>query len=91
MRLGLESDGYSGGSRLSGRSAQVAQQVEAVVPELVHTDGNGYKSLMYDRVAVVAARAIQEQQDVIHSLEARVRALEEQVAAVLAGAAFGTA
>ena len=57
------------------------------MPELVQTAADGYKSLMYDRVAVVAAKAIQEQQATIESLEARMAALEAQVAAVLAAAA----
>ena len=75
----------------------IAQEVEAVVPEIVNTDADGYKSLMYDRVAVIAARAIQEQQATIQgqqatidaqratigALEARFAAVEAQVAALL--------
>ena len=58
----------------------IAQDVEAVVPEIVSTDEHGYKSLMYDRVAVIAARAIQEQQATIAALEARLAAVEAKLA-----------
>jgi hypothetical protein len=60
----------------------IAQDVEAVVPEIVSTDENGYKSLMYDRVAVIAARAIQEQQATIGAQQATIAALEARLAAV---------
>ena len=60
----------------------IAQDVEAVVPEIVSTDEHGYKSLMYDRVAVIAARAIQEQQATIGAQQATIAALEARLAAV---------
>jgi trimeric autotransporter adhesin len=54
----------------------VAQEVEAVIPELVHTDGKGYKSLSYDKLVPVLVEAIKELQKKNDKLEQRLRALE---------------
>ncbi len=40
----------------------IAQDVEPIVPEVVHTDGNGYKSVEYDRLMALLIEAIKEQQ-----------------------------
>lgn len=40
----------------------IAQEVEKVLPELVHTDSNGYKSLSYDKLGPVLIEAVKEQQ-----------------------------
>ncbi|KAJ8610382.1 hypothetical protein CTAYLR_003890 [Chrysophaeum taylorii] len=56
----------------------VAQEVELVVPEIVRTDTKGYKSIMYDRFAVISVKAIQELQSTIENQEAdigRLRAI----------------
>jgi hypothetical protein len=43
----------------------IAQDVEAVIPELVYTDSKGYKSLSYDKLVPVLVEAIKEQQKTI--------------------------
>jgi hypothetical protein len=57
----------------------IAQDVEVVVPEAVHTGRDGYKSLDYAKLTAVLVEAIKEQQ-------ADLAALREEVAA-LRGAA----
>jgi len=57
----------------------IAQEVETVLPELVHTDSKGYKSLTYDRLVPVLIEAIKEQQKVI---DQKSRMLDEQQAAI---------
>jgi cytoskeletal protein CcmA (bactofilin family) len=46
----------------------IAQEVEPIIPEIVDTDGNGYKSLQYASLTPVLVGAIQEQQSQISSL-----------------------
>jgi trimeric autotransporter adhesin len=43
----------------------IAQDVESVIPELVHTDDRGYKSVAYDKITPVLVEAIKEQQKTI--------------------------
>jgi trimeric autotransporter adhesin len=43
----------------------VAQDVEKVIPEVVHTDSGGYKALSYDRLVPVLVEAIKEQQQIV--------------------------
>jgi len=40
----------------------IAQDVEKVLPELVHTDGKGYKAIAYDKLAPVLIEAVKELQ-----------------------------
>lgn len=50
--------GYKSGRQIG----LIAQEVEKVLPELVHTDTRGYKTLSYDKLAPVLVEAIKEQQ-----------------------------
>ena len=50
----------------------IAQDVEAVFPELVTTDANGYKQVDYERMTAVLIEAIKEQQIKIEHLEQRL-------------------
>jgi hypothetical protein len=54
----------------------IAQDVEKVLPELVHTADDGYKSLSYDKLTAVLVEAVKEQQKTIESLEQRIKVLE---------------
>jgi hypothetical protein len=54
----------------------IAQDVEAVIPELVYTDSKGYKSLAYDRLVPVLVEAIKEQQGVINKLTEKLERLD---------------
>jgi hypothetical protein len=62
----------------------IAQNVEAVIPELVITDSKGYKALAYDKLIPVLVEAIKEQEAVIREhekqnieKEARIMRLEK--------------
>ncbi|HYD35102.1 MAG TPA: tail fiber domain-containing protein [Vitreimonas sp.] len=62
----------------------IAQEVQAVLPELVVTNNNGKLAVMYDRLAPVLVNAIQEQQGQLDKLgnfstyEDRLAAVEAQ-------------
>lgn len=47
----------------------IAQEVEKVLPELVHTDKKGYKTLSYDKLAPVLIEAVKEQQKTMKEKE----------------------
>ena len=49
----------------------IAQDVEQVIPEAVHTDHNGFKSVSYDRIIPLLIEAVKE-------LKARVEVLEQK-------------
>jgi hypothetical protein len=66
-----EAEGKGGTERELGL---VAQEVEAVFPELVRTDGAGRKAVSYERLALVLLEALKAQQ-------ARVGQLERQAGA----------
>jgi hypothetical protein len=55
----------------------IAQDVEKVLPELVHTDSDGYKSLSYDKLTAVLVEAVKELKVENEKLRARVKALED--------------
>ena len=54
----------------------VAQDVEQVVPELVHTDADGYKLVDYSRISALLVEAVKEQQSLIRELTRRIAVLE---------------
>jgi hypothetical protein len=63
----------------------IAQEVQDYFPELVHENmndltGESFYTLNYDGITAVAVRAIQEQQEIIEQLAARIEDLEKQVA-----------
>lgn len=60
----------------------VAQEVEKVLPELVHTDENGYKSVEYSNVVPVLVEAVKTLKRDNDDLRARVAALAKSVAAL---------
>jgi hypothetical protein len=47
----------------------IAQEVEEVIPEVVHTDADGMKSVAYGNIVGVLIEAIKEQQQRIEALE----------------------
>ena len=55
----------------------IAQEVERYFPELVKTDSRGYKSLDYAKLTVVLLESIKEQQNIIDSLDSRIKKLEQ--------------
>jgi hypothetical protein len=57
----------------------IAQDVEKVLPELVHTADDGYKSLSYDKLTAVLVEAVKEQQAMIDSLRTEVASMKVQL------------
>ncbi|KDO23237.1 hypothetical protein SPRG_22275 [Saprolegnia parasitica CBS 223.65] len=62
----------------------IAQEIEAVVPEVVTTDADGFKYVAYARIVPLAVEAIKEQAATIEALTDAVRTLQAQVAALQA-------
>ena len=58
----------------------IAQEVEKEFPDLVRTDSEGYKSVMYDRFSALLLEAIKEQQQEIEVLTDKVNSLELKLA-----------
>ncbi|MCP4753245.1 MAG: tail fiber domain-containing protein [Proteobacteria bacterium] len=56
----------------------VAQEVEKVLPELVHTGNDGFKSVEYANMVPMLIEAIKEQQNQIEELKNRIRQIEAQ-------------
>ena len=56
----------------------IAQDVELLFPDLVREGDDGYKGLVYDGFAVIAIKAIQEQQKIIEDLQKRIEELENK-------------
>lgn len=54
----------------------IAQEVEKLIPDVVMTDKEGTKSLSYGRLVATLTKAIQEQQEQINGLTARIKILE---------------
>jgi hypothetical protein len=56
----------------------IAQELEEVLPEVVHTRGDGYKTVMYEKVVPVLTQAIKEQQAMIENLKAEIELLKNK-------------
>lgn len=54
----------------------IAQEVEKVIPEIVNTDLNWYKSVQYWNISSLLVESIKEQQQIISKLEKRIIELE---------------
>jgi hypothetical protein len=50
----------------------LAQQVEQILPQVVHTDDQGFKSVAYGNVVALLSEAIKEQQLQIEELKGRL-------------------
>jgi hypothetical protein len=57
----------------------IAQEVETVMPEIVHTDKEGFKSIAYDKLTVVLVQAMQEIKRQNENLIDKVSSLEEEI------------
>jgi hypothetical protein len=56
----------------------IAQELEEVLPEVVHTRGDGYKTVMYEKVVPVLVQAMKEQQAMIEALKAEIELLKNK-------------
>jgi len=71
---GYEFDWNENQSAHSGHDyGVVAQEVEAVLPELVQTREDGYKAVKYDKIVSVLIEAIKEQQKQIDELKSKLK------------------
>ena len=57
------------------RIGLIAQEVEEVIPELVHTADDGYKSVEYANLIAVLIEAVKEQQKQIEDLEEKISSI----------------
>jgi hypothetical protein len=55
----------------------IAQEIEAVLPQLVTTRETGYKAVKYDKLVALLIEGIKEQQTQIHSLTIEIEKLKE--------------
>jgi hypothetical protein len=62
----------------------IAQDVEAIIPELVYTDSKGYKSLSYDKIVPVLVEAIKEQQKISDEQHTTIKELKGEIAKLIA-------
>ena len=51
----------------------IAQEIEAILPELVTTRDNGYKAVKYDKIVALLIEAIKEQQGEIDELRRKIK------------------
>ena len=65
----IKSIAFSGDITNERQIGFIAQEVEKIVPEVVHTDNEGYKSIDYSKFSPFIIKAIQEQQQLIEQLE----------------------
>ena len=57
----------------------IAQQVEEVIPNLVFTDKDGYKSVQYDLMVSLGVGSVKEQQLRIESILERINKLKDKI------------
>jgi len=57
------------------RIGLIAQEVEEVIPEVVSTAADGYKSVEYANLVAVLIEAVKEQQKQIEALESKINSL----------------
>lgn len=62
----------------------LADEVQEIMPGLVNEDGDGWKSLDYSGFVPYLVRAVQDMQQQIDRLEARLAAAKQQAAATAA-------
>ncbi|KAG6602958.1 Endosialidase chaperone [Phytophthora cinnamomi] len=65
----------------------IADEVEEVLPDLVHEDGDGWKSLNYVGVVPHLVRAVQEMQEQLEASQAQMARMQQQIDALQAAAA----
>ena len=56
----------------------IAQEVEEFLPEVVHTDAEGMKSVAYGNISGLLIEAIKEQQQTIENLQKQITDLQNK-------------
>jgi len=56
----------------------IAQELEEIIPEVVHTRGDGYKTVMYEKVTPILVQALKEQQAMIEELKQEIQNLKNK-------------
>ncbi len=56
----------------------IAQDVEAVLPELVRTDRDGNKAVSYEKMVAVLIEAVKEQQGVVEKQQKEMKKLKTE-------------
>lgn len=75
---GVEFDWNSGVNEGTHDVGLIAQEVEAVLPEAVTTQEDGYKNLAYTKVIPLLVEAMKEQQVMIDALKAEIELLKNK-------------
>ena len=57
----------------------IAQEVEAVIPQVVRTDSEGYKAVDYAKITALLTQAIKEQQDIIDAQQTKIESQKESI------------
>jgi hypothetical protein len=57
----------------------IAQDVEDVLPEVVFTDDDGYKSVQYNYMVSIGVGSVQQNQKKIESILERINVLKESI------------
>lgn len=79
--LALRPVTYNWKNQIIGNATQIgliAQEVQSIIPEVVHTSADSLMGINYNALVPVLIRSIQEQQEIINNLEIRLQALENQ-------------
>lgn len=66
----------------------IAQEVEPVIPEVVLTDAQGYKSVTYDKLTAVLIEAVKELKNQVMAQDALIKAQEQRIQALETDAKF---
>lgn len=75
----FENKHFSQGTQLG----LIAQEVEAVVPEIVSTGDDGYKAVEYANLVALLIEAVKEQQQIINRQNEKIASLEEETNSVI--------
>ena len=59
-----------------------AQEIQAIYPEIVSENGDGYLSVAYDKLSVIALAALDEQQNIIEDQNNKINQLEVRLKAI---------
>ena len=59
-----------------------AQEIQAIYPEIISENSDGYLSVAYDKLSVIALAAIDEQQNIINEQNNKINQLEERLKAI---------